>query len=256
MGIEVSSQNESELDIPAFIFAMIYTLVPIAFFYQYYSGMIKPERVSILGILFLYFNGLTYFIATIKTGVKPNKQIHFRDFSNLSGAILGFGYCLYYCFIMYYKNHRNKFLFCILLIILSLAAMILLGIVIPNIEIFEYIGAFFNAFEYLPLGFDLFYLIKHKKYERYLLFSAIPGIFNTVIWLVWAAMTLSGDEKKIHSFIANILGFLLCVTQFIIYFLFKKNEDIVDEDLLAGEESVDDSIKKFEKREKETIYDI
>ena len=41
------------LDVPAFIIAIIYTIIPIIFFFQYSSKVIKPDRVSILGILFL-----------------------------------------------------------------------------------------------------------------------------------------------------------------------------------------------------------
>ena len=59
MGI-TSELGSEVVDIIAFVIAIIYTLVPFAFFYQYSSGVIKPiNKVSILGILFLYLNGIT-----------------------------------------------------------------------------------------------------------------------------------------------------------------------------------------------------
>ena len=53
MAIAFELGNQA-MDIIAFAIAFIYTLVPIAFFYQYSSGVIKPIRISIFGILFLY----------------------------------------------------------------------------------------------------------------------------------------------------------------------------------------------------------
>ena len=52
MAIKVELGSQA-LDIIAFAIAFIYTLVPITFFYQYSSGVIKPNKVSIFGILFL-----------------------------------------------------------------------------------------------------------------------------------------------------------------------------------------------------------
>lgn len=254
MGIDFELGDEA-LDIPAFIFAFIYTLVPLAFFYQYSSGVIKKEKVSILGIFFLYLNGLTYFITTIKNGIEENvkRTIKLRDFSNLSGAILGLGYNFYYIYIMYYKEQCKIFGILICLIIISLLFMILLGLLVPS-NIIEYIGSVFNTLEYLPLGFNLIYLIKHMKSEKYVLFGAIPGILNTLIWLIWASIKMTTDDKKYHSLISNILGFLLCVTQFIIFFFFKKEEEISDDPLIENEGDTNEIIKQKEK-EKPTIYD-
>ena len=239
------------LDFIAFAIAFIYTLVPIIFFYQYKSGVIKPYKVSIFGILFLYLNGLTYFIATIKNGKDKGDIIILRDFANLSGAILGFGYCLYYIFIMLFKDHRNKFYIYLCLIIISLLSLILLAFLIPA-EIFEYVGIFFNIFEYLPLGFDFFYLIKHKISEKYILFSTIPGIINTIIWLIWAAIKVAKEREKYHSLVANVLGFLLCLTQFITYFFFKKDDDI-SEAFLENDDK--DENKKSLKEKPKSEYD-
>ena len=246
------------LDIIAFIMAIIYTLVPIAFFYQYSAGVIKKEICSIFGILFLYLNGLTYFIATIANKIGINRTIEMRDFSNLSGAILGFGYCLYYIYIMFFKEQRKKFWIYLCIIISMIPILILLASLIvhlnDNANIFEYIGVPFNIFEYLPLGFDLYYLIRHKKSVQYTLFSAIPGIINTIIWFVWASIKISGNENKYHSLVANILGFLICLTQFIIFFLGKKEVQLA-ENLIEGKEIKEVDQSEIKKEEKNSEYD-
>ena len=243
------------IDVFAFIVALIYTFVPIAFFYQYSAGVIKQYKVSILGILCLYLNGLIYFIATITNGIGTEEKVVLRDFSNLSGAILGFGYCIYYCYIMFYKDHRMKFYIYLLLIFIPIPFLILLACLINKketiVEIYEYVGVIFNIFEYLPLGFNFLYLIKNKISEKYTLFSSIPGILNTLIWLAWAADKAAKEEeeedKKIHSLIANIIGFLLCLTQIIIFFLFKQEDDITD----ALLEKADIEEKKIKEKEKQ-----
>ena len=254
MGITVELGSEV-IDTIAFAIAIIYTLVPFAFFYQYSHGVIRPNKVSILGILCLYLNGLIYFIATIKNGIKEETKIILRDFSNLSGAILGFFYCLYYSYIMIFKDHRMKFYIYLCLIIISLLILILLALFVPVIY-YEYIGVVFNIFEYLPLGFDFIYLIKHKISDKYTLFSAIPGIVNTIIWLIWAILKVVNDGEKYHSLIANIFGFLLCTSQFIIFFCFKKNEEI-SEPMLVNEIKEEDKIEKeiSQKEKPKSEYD-
>ena len=216
------------VDILAFIMTILYTVVPFAFFYQYTKGVIKRNSISILGILCLYLNGLTYFMTTLRKGIKDEDAMRLRDFSNLSGAILGFGYCLYYDYILYYyKDYIKKFYIYLFLILITLPIMILIVIFVDP-EIVEYIGVLFNIFEYLPLGFNLLYLIQHKIGNRYILFSAIPGIINTIIWIIWASIKIDKEtgyeKKKIHSLISNILGFLLCLTQFIIISVFKSDD--------------------------------
>ena len=88
------------------------------------------------------------------------------------------------------------------------------------IYVINYVGTFFNIFEYLPMGFNLKFLIKNKISEKYTLFGAFFGLINTIIWLLWAINT--GD--KLHSLIANIFGVILCLIQFLIFFIFRKDE--------------------------------
>ena len=232
--------------------AILYTLVPLTFFYQYSKGAIKRNKTSILGLLFLYLNGLTYFVITLKQGINNERDMRLRDFSNLSGAILGFGYCLYFAYIIYFKDNQKKFIIFLIIIFSSFALMILL-VILVSAKILEYIGIIFNIFEYLPLGFDLFYLIHHKIGERYLFFSAVPGIINTIIWIIWASIKVANEGEKYHSLISNILGFLLCVTQIIIIFIFK-SDDYIGESLIENKNIKED--KSTEKRENSSFEDF
>ena len=242
MGINTELGNG--LDYVAFAIGIIYTLVPMTFFCQYSAKLINPKKVAIFGLLFLYLNGLTYFLCTIQKDFRSSEDIELRDFTNLSGAIFGFFYCLYYSFLIYFKNDKKRFYICLGLIIGTLLIIILLSFFIP-IDILEYIAVAFNILEYTPLGFNLIYLIKNKVSEKYTLFGAIPGIINTIIWLVWAILkttkTTKTEEKKYHSLVANIFGFLLCGLQFIMFFCFKKEEEDISDNLLEdGEMKVDE----------------
>ena len=247
MGINTELGNG--LDYVAFAIGIIYTLVPMTFFCQYSAKLINPKKVAIFGLLFLYLNGLTYFLCTIQKDFRSSEDIELRDFTNLSGAIFGFFYCLYYSFLIYFKNDKKRFYICLGLIIGTLLIIILLSFFIP-IDILEYIAVAFNILEYTPLGFNLIYLIKNKVSEKYTLFGAIPGIINTIIWLVWAILKTTKEEKpKYHSLVANIFGFLLCGLPFIMFFCFNKEEEDISDNLLEdGEMKVD--VKEEEEKEK------
>ena len=209
-----------------FMSAIVYTLVPSVFLYVLFKfSVLKEESLSILGILFLYINALIYFVRRMA----DQKDIEVRDFCNLAGAYLGFIYLILYVKFLFYKTEKNKFWFFIILIIV-------LSVIIIVFEIFtrkngeftkaiEWIGVIFNILEYLPLGFNLIYLVKNKISQRFTLLGAILGLINTIIWLIWAIIyTINEKEKKIHSIIANIFGLLLCLFQIGIYYIFKKDD--------------------------------
>ena len=238
------------LDYVAFIIGIIYTLVPIVFFYQYSAGVIKPKKVSIFGILFLYLNGLTYFLATIQNNLNNKRTIELRDFTNLSGALLGLVYCLYYSYIIYFNNNKKRFYLCLGLTFGTLAIIILISFFV-NTNILEYIAVVFNVLEYTPLGFNLIYLIRNKVSEKYTLFSAIPGIINTIIWLVWAIKKVVEEKNKYHSLVANVLGFLLCLLQFIMFFFFNKEVDDKQDNLIETKELKEDGKEEEGKSEEE-----
>ena len=134
------------MDYVVFSFIIIYTLAPMAFFCQYSAGLIKSKKVAIFGLLFLYLNGLTYFLCTIQKDYHKMEDIELRDFTNLSGAILGLFYCLYYSFLIYFKKNKKRFYICLVLIIGKLFILVLILFFI-QVKILEYIGVAFNILE-------------------------------------------------------------------------------------------------------------
>ena len=157
------------LNLFGFLTATAYTLVPIIFLYQLYSNVLNEERLSIIGILCLYFNGLIYFIRSI---VFYKEEIDIRDFCNLAGAYLGFIYIVIYLKYVYYKTNKKKFVLLIVIITLSSLVFFLLEILMRKNDILmnvvEWVGVIFNICEYLPIGFSLFHLIKNKISENIL----------------------------------------------------------------------------------------
>ena len=210
------------LDYIGFVSAILYTLVPGIFLYQLRSNVLKEERLSIIAILCLYINGLIYFIRSL---VFEKIEIDVRDFCNLAGAYLGFIYIVIYLKHFYYKTNKIYFYIFIVIILLSSITVIIIELIIRNNEtlmkIVEWSGVIFNIFEYLPMGFNLIYLIKNKISERFTLFGAFLGSINTIIWIIWA---ITNKENKLHSLISNIIGLLLCLLQIFIFFLFRKEE--------------------------------
>jgi len=212
------------LNLLVFLIAIAYTLVPIIFIYQLKAGVLDPERVSILGILFLYINAFLYFSLSVRFNEGDNK-IDIRDFCNLSGAYLGLIYLILYLKYQYYENDKNLFFFfSFILIVVSVIGLLI--IFYTDIKaLFEWIGVLFNILEYLPLGFNLGFLIKNKISEKYTLFGATVGLINTIVWLIWAIYSTikNTENKKVHSIIANSAGLILCITQIAIYCKFKED---------------------------------
>jgi amino acid permease len=208
-----------------FITAIAYTFVPSIFLYVLLKfNVLSEESISILGILSLYINAFIYFFNSI---IEP-KEIQAYDLCNLFGTYLGFIYLLLYIKYLFYNTEKNKFFLFIGIIILSSILVFLFELFIikkRNNYIIEWIGVIFNILEYLPLGFNLFYLIKNKISQNFTLFGSIIGLFNAIIWLIRAIiLNIQDKANKYHSIVANIFGILLCILQIIIYFLFKKEQ--------------------------------
>ena len=214
------------LNILGFISAIFYTLVPSVFLYVLFKfSALQEESLSILGILFLYINALIYFVRRMV----DQKDIDVRDFCNLAGAYLGFIYLVLYIKFFFYKTEKNKFWLFIILITVSSIIVIIFELFTKKKEkvtdAIEWIGIIFNILEYLPIGFNLIYLLKNKISQRFTLLGAVCGLINTIIWLIWAIIyTINEKDKKIHSIIANIFGMSLCIFQIVIYYLFKKDD--------------------------------
>ena len=229
------------LDLFGFLTATAYTIVPGIFLYQLNLNILNEERLSIIGILCLYFNGLIYFIRSL---VFYKEEIDIRDFCNLAGAYLGFIYIVIYLKHFYYKTNKKKFVLLIVIITLSSLAVVLLEIIMKKndivMKVVEWVGAIFNICEYLPIGFSLFHLIKNKISEKYTLFGAFLGLLNTTIWIIWAISKI--EENKLHSFIANIFGLLLCLIQISIFFIFRKGESKENKNVIDANDDISTNI--------------
>lgn len=228
---------DGAFDLFCFISAITYTLVPVIFLYQLKNNVLKQERLSIIAILCLFLNGLIYFVRSV---VYENEEIDVRDFCNLAGAQLGFLYLIIYLKYLYYKTDKTKFYIPLVIIILSSAVIILIEYLIKDndllFKIVEWIAILFNIFEYLPMGFNFIYLIKNQISEKYTLLGGFVGLINTAIWLLWAIYR--GD--KIHSLIANIFGLILCISQCLLFFIFRKEETDENKNEEEENESIND----------------
>ena len=228
-----------------FIFQIIYDMVPFLFFYKLLSGALneeKYEKFSIISIICIYFNALIYFVSCAV--IKENMDI--MDLCNLQGSCLGIIYIIIYYYYFCFKKHEiKKLTFYIIVFSLILSSVIVIIVeciyLLKEKDVFlnimNWVGVIFNIGEYLPIGFDFYHLIKDKKSEKSTLFGAIVGIINSALWLSWSIIKtftnikLGDDEdKKYHSFIANIIGFLLCLSQIIVYCINKKDKkDNIDD---------------------------
>ena len=73
--------------------------------------------------------------------------------------------------------------------------------------------------------------------------GAYVGVINTILWLIWSIIktfiSIEDNGKKFHSFVANIFGLLLCLSQLGLYYLYKK-DDIKDNERPLNEKGIDD----------------
>ena len=239
-----------------FITTILYNLIPIAFFFQFKSGVLKKERLSYVGILCLYGNCFIYFWISLYHR-KDGDDIDPLDFCNLSGAYLGYVYLIIYIYYIYLKDNKVKLGIILILALSMISVGVFLSIKSTINEdnngwkkAFNWIGVFFNIFENLPLGFDIIYLIKNKISEKFTLFSAFFGLLNEIVWLSWALYgRIKNKDDLYHSIIANIFGIFIQITVFFLFFKFRVNEEndenIIDNQQISAK-LVDNHIKENE----------
>jgi TRAP-type uncharacterized transport system fused permease subunit len=232
--------------ISGFCSQLIYDMIPLVFWCQLKSGVLKDKKLSIISILCLYINAFIYFFLCV---FNPKNEIEVMDFCNLQGSYFGIIYIILYYKYLYYQNNKLIFYLIVCSLIISSVIVILVEYSLRNKEIFliiiNWIGVIFNIGEYLPIGFDFFYLVKNKISERYTLLGAYVGIINTILWLIWSIIRTftsvadkqnNGNEKKLHSFVANVFGLLLCLSQLVLYYIYKKDDEKDDD----NENTLDD----------------
>lgn len=211
-----------------FITQIFYILTPITFALQLKNKVLNYERVSIFGLLSLYCNAFIYFWTSIYK--RESSKIDPLDFCNLAGFYLGLVYLLIYLYFIHFKiNKKLGLIYIAILIVGSVIVWVIIFCTVekdnPADKIFSWFGVIFNVLEYLPLGFDIIYLIRHKISEKYTLFGAFFGLLNCIAWLAWAIYGYTVNHNSlVHSIVANCLGICLTLGQGILYFLYRRND--------------------------------
>ena len=240
-----------------FFTQIFYILTPIALMFQLKSGVIKYERVSIFALLSLYCNAFIYFFTSLYK-IKKDADINPLDFCNLAGAYLGLVYLIMYIFFVHLKTNKIKgMMYIVILVISSIVVWLIIKYTVEegNVadKIFNWLGVIFNVTEYFPMGFDIIYLLKKKISEKYTIFGAFFGFLNCVAWLTWAIHAVVCDGSNlVHSIAANSLGICLQITQFVLFFKFKRDDidsESVGEKPCEIDEDGDDIGKKNEQLE-------
>ena len=236
------------LDYICFFSGIIYTLVPAIFLYILQLKLFNEESPSILGILFMYSNAFIYFVLS----ACDSKEIQVMDFCNLAGAYLSLIYLFLYLKHLFYKTEKQKIFIFMSIIILTSVLVFLVEYFTKkekSIKLIEWIGVIFNILEYLPIGFNLLYLIKNRVSNKFTLFSGFMGFINALIWLVWAITRLIKDNDKIHSLIANIFGILLSLLQIFIYYIFRNEISTIN--AVSTSENSEDGKKVYDNESNE-----
>lgn len=221
---------------------LIYDMIPLVFWCQLRSGIHKDKKLSIISIMCLYINAFIYFIFCV---FNPRNEIEVMDFCNLQGFYLGLVYIILYYKHLYYQENKLIFYIIVSGVIISSALVIIIEYLLIEKDkdnfnnIINWIGVIFNIGEYLPIGFDYFYLVKNKISEKYTLLGAFVGIINTILWLIWSIIKTftnigndgeNKNESKYHTFVANIIGLLLCISQVLLYYMYKKDKTKEDKE--------------------------
>ena len=242
-----------------FFTQILYNFVPAIFLFQLKYGVLKTERLNCIGILCLYGNAFIYFFVSIFHR-KESEDIDPLDFCNLTGAYLGFVYMVLYFYFIYFKTNKRYAL--ILIFTLSIVSGSIFLLIFQTVDsdennnwvkFFNWIGVIFNVLENLPLGFNIVFLIKNKISEKFTLFGAFFGIINCSIWLAWAIYGVFNSGTQYHSIVANILGISMHIIQFFLFFKFRKDDEIEENNedkgmkLNSTSDNLDNSGIKFEK---------
>ena len=224
-----------------FIAQILYVLTPIIFIIQLKNRVLHEERVSIFCLLSMYSNAFIYFW-TSAYKVEKGADINPMDFCNLAGFYLGFVYLMIYLYFVYFKVNKLKAIILMgIIIVISVAVWLIIKYTVEkdNIsdKIFNWLGVVFNVLEYFPIGFDIIYIIKNKISEKFTLFGAFFGLFNSTAWLAWAVKSYIDGANLMHSIVANCLGICLTLGQFVIFFVFRKYT--IDDNISEGEKPID-----------------
>ena len=161
-----------------------------------------------------------------------------------------------YIYFVHWKNNRITGIYWFAgIIVVSLAVWLIIKFTVKekNIwdKIFSWIGVVFNVLEYFPIGFSIIYLLKNRISEKYTLFGAFFGLLNTIAWETWAIHAQVTGNNLIHSIVANILGICLQITQFTLFFMFRKDDSEDNKSVGEKPEDIDAAFEKQKQNEPE-----
>jgi hypothetical protein len=224
---------DSFIDFLGFVSCILYDLTPIFFNMFLDQNSFELESLSILSVFGIYTNASIYFFLGL-LGENAGNSFVLRDSCNLIGTFLGLLYLVMY----FYERYQDNVKFIILnyLLIIAISGIIIgfeyFFIIsrynIVYVYMFKWIGVFPNILEYFPIGYNLFYLIKNKKAYTFLVVGALFGLFNAVVWFIWAIITTiqNKDEPQTHSICANGLSIALLFLQFYIFCRYRRNNKV------------------------------
>ena len=243
-----------------FFTQILYILTPIAFVIQLTNGVLKKERVSIFALLSMYGNAFIYFW-TSAYKVPEGDDIDPLDFCNLAGFYLGFVYLMIYIYFIHWKNNKIIGIYWfagIIVVSVVVWLIVMLTVKSGNIwdQIFNWIGVVFNVLEYFPIGFNISYLLQNKISEKYTLFGAFFGMLNTVAWETWAIHAQVTGSNLIHSIVANFLGICIQITQFTLFFVFRKDDSEDNKSVGEKPDDINFDIEKQKQNEPEYMHEF
>ena len=221
------------LDFLGFISCILYDLTPILFNMLIDQGSFEIESISILSIFNIYINASIYFFQGLFSQSNDGSFV-LRDYCNLIGTFLGLVYLTIYFYERYKDDIKSIIFYYFVILVVSAIILILEYIFIISrydviyIMMFKWIGVFPNVLEYFPIGYNILYLIKNKIAYKFLVIGGIFGLFNSIVWFIWAIITTitNKNDPQYHSICANALSIFMNFLQFYIFYKYKRNNKI------------------------------
>ena len=221
------------LDFLGFVTNIFYVLTPILFNMLVDQNSFEIESISIMSVFSMYVNAFIYFFLGL-FGESNGNSFVLRDYCNLIGTFLGLVYLTIYFYERYKDDIKSIIFYYFVILVVSAIILILEYIFIISrydviyIMMFKWIGVFPNVLEYFPIGYNILYLIKNKIAYKFLVIGGIFGLFNSIVWFIWAIITTitNKNDPQYHSICANALSIFMNFLQFYIFYKYKRNNKI------------------------------
>ena len=161
-------------DFFGFMTNICYILMPLLFNMLIEYGSFEIESISITSVMAMYFNAFTYFFLGFFEQ-NNGKIILLRDYSNLIGTFLGLVYLTLYFYERYIIEVKILILYSVLVLLgTAIIALLEYFFIVEKSndaydKIFKWIGVIPNVMEYLPIGYNIFHLIRDRKSKKFLI---------------------------------------------------------------------------------------